>query len=107
MIVVASFELVAVTLWHPDNKHLRLPVLTDDMVADAQRQLGVSLPPELLHLLRIQNGGVIADGWDAYPAEGTHHAADHVPFEHLYGIGPAGQAQMLTLLDTPYLVNEW
>ena len=33
------------------------PPLTDEMVAQAEARLGVRLPPELIELLRIQNGG--------------------------------------------------
>ncbi|MEJ3746224.1 SMI1/KNR4 family protein [Actinomycetes bacterium KLBMP 9797] len=104
---MASFDQVAVSFWHPDVEHLRLPPLTDELVVDAETQLGVPLPPDLIHLLRIQNGGVIADAWDACPADANFYADDHVPFEHLYGIGPAGQADTIALLDTPYLVQEW
>ncbi|WP_238011891.1 SMI1/KNR4 family protein [Dactylosporangium sp. AC04546] len=104
---MASFEQVAAGFWHPEIEHLRLPPLTDELVIDAERNLGVALPLDLLHLLWTQNGGVIADAWDACPADTTFYADDHVPFEHLYGIAPAGQAGTITLLDTPYLVQEW
>jgi len=104
---MASFEQIAASFWDPEIEHLRLPPLTDELVVSAERQLGVTLPFDLLHLLRIQNGGVIADTWDACPADTNFYADDHVPFEHLYGIGPAGQAETMTLLDTPYLVEEW
>jgi hypothetical protein len=107
MIDMASFEQVAVSFWHPDIENLRLPPLTDDLVVDAEAHLGVTLPPDLIRLLRIQNGGVIADAWDACPAETNFYADDHVPFEHLHGIGSAGRAETMTLLDTPYLVQEW
>ena len=41
----------------------------------------------------------------AYP--GQLGRAAPKTFEHLYGIGPAGQAETITMLDTPYLVQEW
>jgi hypothetical protein len=107
MIDMASFDQVAVSFWHPETKYLQLPPLTEELVVDAEAQLGVTLPPDFIHLLRIQNGGVVADGWDACPADTNFYAEDHVPFDHLHGIGPAGQAQTITLLDTPYLVQEW
>lgn len=107
MIGMSPFEQVVASFWHPEIEHLRQPPLTDELIADAENELGVTLPLELLHLLRIQNGGVIADTWDACPVDANFYADDHVPFEHLYGIGPAGQAQTITLLDTPYLVQEW
>lgn len=104
---MATFEEVAVSFWHPEVEDLRLPSLTDDLVVNAEAQLGVTMPADLIHLLRIRNGGVIADAWDACPADANFYAEDHVPFDHLYGIGPAGQAETITLLDTPYLVQEW
>lgn len=107
MIGMASFDQVAVSFWHPEIERLRLPPLTDELIVDAEAQLGVTLPPDLIHLLRIQNGGVIADAWDACPADTNFYAEDHVSFDRLHGIGPAGQAQTITLLDTPYLVREW
>ncbi|MEU0558209.1 SMI1/KNR4 family protein [Dactylosporangium sp. NPDC006015] len=107
MIGAGSFEQVAAGFWHPDSERLRLPPLTDELVVAAERHLDVTLPPDLLRLLRLQNGGVIADSWDACPAETNFYADDHVPFERLYGIGLGGQAETMTLLDTPYLVQEW
>ncbi|MDI6105656.1 SMI1/KNR4 family protein [Actinoplanes sp. NEAU-A12] len=104
---MTSYEQVAISLWHPEIERLRLPPLTDELVVDAEGQLGVRLPPDLIHLLRTQNGGVIADAWDAFPTDASVYADDHVPFDHLYGIGPADQAGTTTLLDTPYLVREW
>jgi hypothetical protein len=42
----------------------------------------------------------------AFPtAEPTSWAPDHVPFDSLMGIGTADRT--LSLLDTPYLVEEW
>jgi len=107
MIGMASFDRVVASFWHPDIEYLRLSPLTDELIADAEAQLGVTLPLDLIRLLRIQNGGVVAEAWDACPAETNFYADDHVPFEHLCGIGPAGQAKTTTLLDTPYLVQEW
>lgn len=35
------------------------------------------------------------------------NSTDHIPFDELFGIGPAEQFAALTLLQTPYLVREW
>jgi transposase InsO family protein len=35
MIGVASFDRVVASFWHPDIEYLRLPPLTDDLVANA------------------------------------------------------------------------
>jgi hypothetical protein len=104
---VASFELVEASFWDPERKFGELAPLTDDMVASAERALGVFLPAELLRLLRRQNGGVVADAWDACPAGPNSWARDHVPLETLFGIGPTRFPGPITLLHTPYLVREW
>jgi hypothetical protein len=99
-----SFEHVEATFWDATIEHGVLPPLTQDMLAVAKRELGVKLPDDLLRLLRIQNGGVVADAWDACPAEANFYADDHVPFDHVFGLGPAGTPGITTLLDTAYLV---
>jgi hypothetical protein len=107
MLGVASFEQVEASFWHVDIKRGILSPLTHDMVGAAERELGVRLPADLLRLLHIQNGGVVSDAWDTCQAEPNFYADDYVPFDHLFGIGPAGQTGPLTLLDTAYLVREW
>jgi SMI1-KNR4 cell-wall len=69
--------------------------------------LGVRLPSALLRLLGIQNGGSVAQAWNACPAEPNFYAEDHVPFEDVFGIGAADDARGITMLDTRYLVQEW
>ncbi|MBU2663612.1 SMI1/KNR4 family protein [Actinoplanes bogorensis] len=103
---MASFEQVAATFWHDDNKRGALAPLTPAALADAERKLGLKLPADLLTLLEHQNGGVVAEAWDACPAPANSWSSDHVPFDHLMGVGPAG-GDRLTLLDTEYLVGEW
>ncbi|WP_394613922.1 SMI1/KNR4 family protein [Lentzea sp. JNUCC 0626] len=83
-----------------------LPPLTDEAVRAAEALLGVRLPSALLDLLRVQNGGTVVDERSAFPTtERTSWAPDHVPFDSLMGIGTAERG--LSLLDTPYLVEEW
>lgn len=80
------------------------PPLTDSAVREAEKVLGVRLPEALLELLRVQNGGPVAEERAAFPmTTPTSWAPDHVPFDTLMGIGP----NALSLLDTPYLVGEW
>ncbi|MET7397061.1 SMI1/KNR4 family protein [Dactylosporangium sp. NPDC005572] len=104
---MAPFDEIVASFWHPTSTHGRRPPLTDDLVATAECVLGVRLPDDLLRLLRIQNGGGVAEQWDACPAEVNGYADDHVPFEHLFGLDLADRPGALTLLDTPYLVREW
>lgn len=62
---MASFDQVEASFWHTEVTHGALSPLTDDIIAAAEHSLGVTLPADLLRLLRIQNGGVVADAWDA------------------------------------------
>ncbi|KHD73617.1 hypothetical protein MB27_33925 [Actinoplanes utahensis] len=86
---------------------MTLPPLIPELVAAAEQQLGVTLPAELIRLLEIRNGGVVAEAWDACPAAPNSWAGDHVPFEHLHGIAAAPDAVEMSLLDTGYLIREW
>ncbi|MFF4811214.1 SMI1/KNR4 family protein [Micromonospora chersina] len=102
---MTRFDQIKTSFWS-DSPHGRQPPLTHQAVRDAEGTLGVKLPAALLDLLWIQNGGVVADEWSAYPTtEPTSWADDHLPFESVMGIGPT--EAKLSLLDTPYLVREW
>jgi hypothetical protein len=108
---MARFDDVAETFWGEGEFGVLEP-LTPAAVADAEKALGVTLPLELVELLRRQNGGPVAEAWSAFPTDGpTTWSPDEVPFDHLVGIGSgfvagAGVPHM-TLLDSPYLVEEW
>ncbi|MFF4330701.1 SMI1/KNR4 family protein [Streptomyces sp. NPDC048387] len=101
----ARFEEVKATFWG-DGGYSVQPPLTDEMVREAERLLGVTLPSALLDLLRVQNGGDVAADHDAFPtSRPTSWSEDHVPFDGLMGIGRCDGTT--SLLDTPYLVEEW
>ena len=104
---MAVFEQVEASFWDTGIGHGVLPPLTQDTIAAAERELGVTLPGELLRLLRIQNGGSVSRAWNVCPADHNFYAADHVPFDHVFGLGKAGIAETITVLDTAYLVREW
>lgn len=102
---MAPFDEVRATLWGEGRYGLR-PPLTDAVVQDAERRLGVRLPASLLEILRVRNGGEVAQRWNAFPtAVPTSWSENHVPLDHVMGIGRHdGQS---SLLDTAYLVEEW
>ncbi|QDU83742.1 SMI1 / KNR4 family protein [Planctomycetes bacterium Pla163] len=61
------------------------PPLTEAALALAEERLGVTLPPEYVDLLRVQNGGYTARF--AYPmSTQTSWADDHVPFDEMAGV---------------------
>ncbi|WP_030248189.1 SMI1/KNR4 family protein [Streptomyces sp. NRRL S-350] len=80
--------------------------LTDEAVREAERLLDVTLPASLLDLLRIQNGGQVTGTRNAFRTDKpTSWSADHVPFDHVMGVGH--RERTVSLLDSPYLVEEW
>jgi len=91
--------------WGTD--YYRNPRLTDAMVAEAQEILGVTLPGELIILLRVQNGGYTR-GF-VFPTDTpTSWAEDHVALNELFGIGSKeGPTGSHNLLDTAYMTDQW
>ncbi|MFE3505020.1 SMI1/KNR4 family protein [Kitasatospora sp. NPDC059146] len=101
-----GFEVLQDVFWDGSVDHGVQPPLTDQLVHQAEHTLGVSLPASLVALLRLQNGGQVTDGLCAFPTSApTSWASDHVPFEHLMGIGH--RPGTLSLFDSAYLVGEW
>ena len=102
---MADFDEIKAVFWGSGTYDVQ-PPLTDAVVREAEKLLGVTLPAALLDLLRIQNGGLVACGRRRYPTTApTSWAADHVPLTDLIGIGRT--KGVTSLLDTPSLVAEW
>ncbi|MFD7379878.1 SMI1/KNR4 family protein [Streptomyces mirabilis] len=102
---MARFDEVKATFWGKGLYGVQSP-LTDAAVQEAEAQLGIRLPSALLEILRIQNGGQVASQWNAFPTKvPTSWSKDHVPLEEMMGIGR--RENQLSLLDTPYLIEEW
>ncbi|WP_274564947.1 SMI1/KNR4 family protein [Streptomyces spiramyceticus] len=102
---MARFDQVKAAFWGVGDYGVQLP-LTEEMVQEAERELGVTLPSALLDLLRVQNGGSVAAERNVFPtSQPTSWSEDHGPFSDLMGIGR--RERMSSLLDTPYLVEEW
>lgn len=108
---MARFETVKATFWSYSPVGVQ-PPLTDEMLIDAERALGVRLPSALVELLRLRNGGIVAEEWDSFPttaadpdSQRTSWGDGYIPFDTLDGIGRVEGT--LSLLDTPYLVDEW
>lgn len=93
------------TFW-ADN-YYQHPPLTNAMLEAAEAMLQVKLPPLLVELLRVQNGGYTA-GFAFPMLQPTSWADDHVPLTELFGIVPDTSIQTAqNLLDTPYMTAEW
>ena len=81
------------------------PRLDDSAVERAENALGVSLPRDLLAVLRHQNGGYVRDEFASCPtSRPTSWASDHVAVNEIAGID---SREVLSLLDTPQLNDEW
>src|SRR5688572_14071495 len=86
------------------------PPLTDAMVATAERQLDVRLPPRYVELLRIQNGGYTKDELACPLVEDATRIEDCITLRELNGIVP--DADIATggihnILLTDYMTKEW
>ena len=83
------------------------PGLTDEMVMQAEKILGVRLPPDLIGLLKIQNGGYTL-GFAHPMTQRTTWAVDHVPLQELFGIvtDPDHKTYM-NIVHTPLMTVEW
>ncbi|MFI6996726.1 SMI1/KNR4 family protein [Nocardia sp. NPDC050175] len=102
---MVTFDEVVASFWD-DSGYGVLGSLTDEAIRAAEEQLGVALPGSLVRLLRVQNGGAVAKRWNALPVSAPTLGFDpYVPLDEVMGIGRADGRT--TVLDTPYLVEEW
>ena len=88
------------------SNHYDHPPLTDEMLAQAEKQLGVALPEDYVALLRIQNGGYTERF--GYPMTGTKWSEVHIPLFALGGIVTDPDHRTAhNILETGYLTAEW
>lgn len=96
---------VDLTQFWDDTSAVR-PSLSSGLLQQAEQMLGVQLPADLLALLWQRNGGQTR-GF-VYPmAHPTSWAQNHVPFDELFGILLPDETGFMSILDTPYLTEEW
>jgi hypothetical protein len=67
------------------------PELTDEAIADTESRIGFPLPPSLIALLKVQNGGYI------------RYKSEHHPTEQIYGIGSG----CFTIDKYPMRTEDW
>ena len=95
--------------WEPSEYALREYVgdqLTDQAVADVERELGYRLPPSYVELMRVQNGG--------FPrrkahrtSEATTWATDHIAIQGLYSIGGDKRCSLCGECGSRFWSTEW
>ncbi|SDM59912.1 SMI1/KNR4 family protein [Allokutzneria albata] len=92
---MAGFDAAKARFWDDEFAE---PPATEERIRTAERELGVTLPEELTELLRLHDGGGVADHCNAFPvAERTSWSDDHIPFECVMGVGE--DESRLSMLD--------
>jgi hypothetical protein len=92
---MASFDEILEHFWDTSRTYGVHPPLTRDAISDAERELGVRLPPDYLSLMRVQDGGSVSDELDGFPLDPPRrspagHDTDHVWISELSGLGGPG-----------------
>jgi len=82
-----------ISLFEPIESAWDCPPLTDDMIEEAQRRLGVLLPASYIEILRVRNGGLIRK-WE-HPMH-LDILRGNIYMSALYGIGGDNG------IDSPY-----
>jgi hypothetical protein len=83
------------------------PPLTEDMIAHAESVLGVTLPRELIDLLKVKNGSYTL-GFAHPMSQATSFGEEYVPLAELGGIGEDSElGSVFNLLTTEYMIQEW
>lgn len=99
-----SADRMANGFWDTSHEYGVHPPLTDTAVANCERALGERRPADYIALLKVQNGGVVAQNYAAFRTDHpTSWAPDHVPFDQYSGIGP----EFPSITESPYLNAEW
>ena len=86
----------------PSPEYTQLP-LTEKMVEDAERRLGVKLPAAYIDILHVQNGGPIRYNTFFTPMP-MQTGSGQIGISGILGIGPD---PMHTILGSSYFIKEW
>jgi len=90
-----------------ESNYYNHPTLTDKMIEQAEKELGVKLPDTFLNLLKVQNGGY-TKGFVFPMTEETSWAENHIPFDEMFGIVTDKSIDTShNILDTEYMTKEW
>ncbi|MFF2088423.1 SMI1/KNR4 family protein [Nocardia sp. NPDC058176] len=97
-----KLDTVLATFWEP-GEDAPEPA-TDTLISSAEQTLGMRLPTLMCRLLREQNGGRVSDQWNAFRLPDPAWDEDWASLSELMGIDPDTE---LSILETPYLTQEW
>jgi len=90
-----------------DLNYYNNPVLTDNVILQAEQILGVKLPETFLKLLRIQNGGY-TKGFAFLIQTKTTWADNHIPLSELFGIVLDEEIDTThNIMLSSYMTKEW
>ncbi len=90
-----------------DCNYYNNPSLTDEMIKQAENELGFKLPDTFIDLLKVQNGGY-TKGF-AFPMTiKTSWAINHVPLSELFGIVLDKESDSFhDIMKSEYMTKEW
>ena len=91
------------------DEYTENPPLTNEMLAEAEARLGVTLPGEYVQLLRIQNGGSTRGfEFPMPPRARTADEAEDEPLDELFGIVTDPEIDSrFNVLESAYYTEEW
>lgn len=102
--IFADFDLTQ--FWDLEYDWDRAPPLTDEIVAEVERDLGYKLPASYIELMRSQNGG--------FPLKTNHRIKESTSYSHdgitiirFCSIGNVGTRSLCGLLGSEFWIKRW
>jgi cell wall assembly regulator SMI1 len=90
---------------YTDSNYCVGPPLTDEMIREAEEELGYRLPGSYIRLLRIKNGGELKKS--CFPTTIPRSwAKDHIAITSIMNIGGKGNS-IIGKRGSQYLIKEW
>ncbi|WP_339254108.1 SMI1/KNR4 family protein [Sporosarcina sp. FSL W8-0480] len=75
---------------------------TDEEIKNVEQTLGRKLPSDFLQLLKIANGGIVKDTYQAFPVDFSIESGDQfIVIEEIMGANEEG------LMMSNYFIKEW
>lgn len=78
----------------------------DDMVAEAEQELGYKLPASYIELMRVRNGGAPLKTIHA-TTEPTSWAEDHIAITGIFGLNPEKSSSLCGDSGSAFWIEEW
>ena len=80
----------------------------DDLIREIEDELGYTLPNSYVELMKLHNGGRLADEKCCFPcSEGTWWSSDHAGVSGIYGIGRDKPYSLCGDMGSQFMIGEW